>query len=564
MALKKIERVPLTSRNENLEREIVEEKTSSEIVKVNENLHISFKSNRIRYNDGEMVPLLKLNKIERNIDTGKIDFVISTKYLDKEIQLTIPRAEALNKKGILKLTEKGAKVNEYNAKYHIQSLEYQEEMIGSTSNSHSELGYFLHEGKEIFKLQKGINIESTYVGKLDLAPKGALLEYLQGIRYYVSKYPSTSLAWLIGLSSAVVAKLNKSNIDISTLLVHLIGESSKGKSTATMLAISPWSSPKLGVNSLYNSWNATENALISALSGNHGVAYALDELSMSKVENFTNLIYNITSGKDKARLTKEIELRESGTWITTIISNGEASILSKSNKNTGLDIRVLELEDIEWTIDAEHSENIKEFVNRCHGILGQDFAKKLIHTDNSDLIKIFNFERKKFIEELDNLGITDNKVDRTSSKYAVIITTAVLINRFYGTSDIRLDIDEIRKILIKTEITSIERRGLEKRAEDYLMQVVESNSSKFKNGKDDKANVDYWGTMRELSTGQIEVAILKNKFDEIMKQGRFEDPKVVIKQLKEEGKLDHENGRLTRKRKINAITTEVYVIRLSQ
>ena len=37
-----------------------------------------------------------------------------------------------------------------------------------------------------------------------------------------------------------------------------------------------------------------------------------------------------------------------------------------------------------------------------------------------------------------------------------------------------------------------------------------------------------------------------------------------IKQLKEEGKLDHENGRLTRKRKINAITTEVYVIRLSQ
>ena len=564
MVLKKIIRKPLTGRCENLETEAVEEKSSGEIVQVNENLHISFKSGRIRYNGGEMVPLLKLNKIERNIDTGKIDFVISTKYLNEEIELTIPRSEALNKKGILKLNGKGAKVTEYNAKYHIQSLEFQEEIIGRTNNSHSELGYFLHKNSKIFKLHKGINIESTYVGKLDVSPKGALLEYLDNIRYYVSQYPSTSLAWVIGLSSAVVAMLHKSNVDMNTLLVHFVGESSKGKSTATMLAISPWANPKLGINGLYNSWNATENALISALSGNHGVAYALDELSMTKVENLTSLIYNITSGKDKARLTKEIEIMKSGTWITTIISNGEASILSKSNKNTGLDIRVLELEDIEWTIDAEHSENIKDFVNRCHGTLGQDFAKKLIHTDNSDLIKIFEFERNKFIEELKKLDTIDNKVDRTSLKYAAIITTAVLINRFYVTSNIKLDIDKIREILIKTEISSIERRGLEKRAEDYLKQVVESNSSKFKNGRDDKTNVDYWGTIRELVTGQIEVAILKNKFDELIKQGRFEDSKVVLKQLREEGKLDHEKGRLTRKRKINSITTEVYVIKLSQ
>lgn len=554
----------LKSINKNSEGEIIKEKNSGEIVKVNENLYISFKSNRIRYNDGEMVPLLKLNKIERNIDTGKIDFVISTNYLNKEIELTIPRVDALNKKGILKLSEKGAKVNEYNAKYHIQSLEYQEDMIGSVNNTHSELGYFIHENNEIFKLYKGINIESNYVGKLDIEPKGALLEYLEGIRCYVSKHPSTSLAWLIGLSSAVVSILHKSNIDINTLLVHFVGESSKGKSTATMLAISPWGNPKLGINGLYNSWNATENALISALSGNHGVAYALDELSMTKVENLTSLIYNITSGKDKARLTKEIELRESGTWITTIISNGEASILSKSNKNTGLDIRVLELEDIEWTRDAEHSESIKEFVNRCHGILGQDFAKKLILSYNSDIIKIFNFERNKFIEELDKLNIIDNKVQRTSSKYAVILTTAVLINRFYIRSDIRLDIDKIRDILIKTEVESIKKRGIEKRAEDYLIQVIEANASKFKNGKDDKNNIDYWGTIKELPSGELELAILRNRFNELIKEGKFEDPKLVIKQLKQEGKLDHEEGRLTRKRKINAVVTEVYVIKLKQ
>ena len=75
-------------------------------------------------------------------------------------------------------------------------------------------------------------------------------------------------------------------------------------------------------------------------------------------------------------------------------------------------------------------------------------------------------------------------------------------------------------------------------------------------------NVDYWGTRRELANGELEIAILRNRFEEVMKQGRFEDPKVVLEQFRKEGKLDYEKGRLTRKRKINAIETQVYVIKL--
>ena len=45
-----------------------------------------------------------------------------------------------------------------------------------------------------------------------------------------------------------------------------------------------------------------------------------------------------------------------------------------------------------------------------------------------------------------------------------------------------------------------------------------------------------------------------------MKQGGFEDTGVVLDQLKKDGMLDYEEGRLTRKRKINAISTPVYVV----
>ena len=99
-------------------------------------------------------------------------------------------------------------------------------------------------------------------------------------------------------------------------------------------------------------------------------------------------------------------------------------------------------------------------------------------------------------------------------------------------------------------------------AADFILQYVERNASKFKCGKDGNPNVDYWGSRKELPGGELEITILSDRFEEIMKEGKFEDTNVVLNQLKEEGKLDYEEGRLSRKRKINAIATPVYVIKL--
>ena len=207
-------------------------------------------------------------------------------------------------------------------------------------------------------MYKAINEDSSYVGALDLKPKGNLGNYLDDLREHVVPYKNISLAFALGVSSSIVAKLNMHYKDINTLLVHPFAESTKGKSTAAMLAISVWGNPNLSGGGLYNTWNSTENALSTSLAGNYGIAYALDELSMSKIEDTTSLIYNLVGGKDKARLTKDIELRAAATWTTSIISTGEVSLLSKAKNNTGLDIRVLELGGIVWTEDANHSDQV--------------------------------------------------------------------------------------------------------------------------------------------------------------------------------------------------------------
>lgn len=604
MVLKKIIRKPLTGGYKNLKTELFEEKINEDITerelrqnqevlvnneeiipqestnkdniimekkeelngleKVDDEISICYESGKLFYNGDKTSNLLKVGVPEINIDTNNVMLPITTKYLNRDIKILIPRDKAMSKREIIKLSLQGADVTEENAKYHIRSIEYQERKIGRVNNTHSELGFAKYKEKEIFKLYKAINEDSSYVGALDLKPKGNLGNYLDDLREHVVPYKNISLAFALGVSSSIVAKLNMHYKDINTLLVHLFAESTKGKSTAAMLAISVWGNPNLSGGGLYNTWNSTENALSTSLAGNYGIAYALDELSMSKIEDTTSLIYNLVGGKDKARLTKDIELRAAATWTTSIISTGEVSLLSKAKNNTGLDIRVLELGGIVWTEDANHSDQVKALVNRNYGVFGADFVKRLIEFPADRLKEIFEEEREIFIRKVKEKNIQDDMLSRTSCKYAIVTLTIRLINSRYKDRGIILDIEGIRELLVDTEINSINRRGIKRKAEDWLIQYIESNASKFKSGKETNTNVDYWGTRKELPNGELEVAILTNKFEEIMRKGKFEDTKVVLEQLKKEGKLEYEAGRLTRKRKVNAIQTPVYVIRLSQ
>lgn len=604
MVLKKIIRKPLTGGYKNLKTELFEEKINEDITerelrqnqevlvnneeiipqestnkdniimekkeelngleKVDDEISICYESGKLFYNGDKTSNLLKVGVPEINIDTNNVMLPITTKYLNRDIKILIPRDKAMSKREIIKLSLQGADVTEENAKYHIRSIEYQERKIGRVNNTHSELGFAKYKEKEIFKLYKAINEDSSYVGALDLKPKGNLGNYLDDLREHVVPYKNISLAFALGVSSSIVAKLNMHYKDINTLLVHLFAESTKGKSTAAMLAISVWGNPNLSGGGLYNTWNSTENALSTSLAGNYGIAYALDELSMSKIEDTTSLIYNLVGGKDKARLTKDIELRAAATWTTSIISTGEVSLLSKAKNNTGLDIRVLELGGIVWTEDANHSDQVKALVNRNYGVFGADFVKRLIEFPADRLKEIFEEEREIFIQKVKEKNIQDDMLSRTSCKYAIVTLTIRLINSRYKDRGIILDIEGIRELLVDTEINSINRRCIKRKAEDWLIQYIESNASKFKSGKETNTNVDYWGTRKELPNGELEVAILTNKFEEIMRKGKFEDTKVVLEQLKKEGKLEYEAGRLTRKRKVNAIQTPVYVIRLSQ
>ena len=95
---------------------------------------------------------------------------------------------------------------------------------------------------------------------------------------------------------------------------------------------------------------------------------------------------------------------------------------------------------------------------------------------------------------------------------------------------------------------------------DYIKQYISKFKRKFET--DDNVPIDTSGKLipkREW----IEVQMNKISFEEMIKQGGYEDKNVVLKELKQNGYLNCESDRFTRSRKNSlGYTEDVYVIKL--
>lgn len=135
-------------------------------------------------------------------------------------------------------------------------------------------------------------------------------------------------------------------------IVHLVGGSSRGKSTALKVAASLIGSadgPK-EANAYVQSWNSTENAMEGPLEARSDAPSFYDELyELPRNVDILALLYRATNGRGKRRMTKEIEARMVKVWKTQILSTGEGSFASRIAQEGheyfpgGLQFRVIEL-----------------------------------------------------------------------------------------------------------------------------------------------------------------------------------------------------------------------------
>lgn len=419
---------------------------------------------------------------------------------------------------------------------------------------HSKLGFSEYEGKLIYKLHKTIGIDSTYIGSYKIEPKGTMDEYLKMINEQVLGHTELEFALSLGISSELLAYIGE-ELGLDSNIVHIVGNSTTGKSTALKLAISCFGYPGCNEESLYGTYNGTNNALIKKLGGLRGVPYALDEISMSDSNNFTKFIYSLANGADKERLNKDSELMKKESWLTTILSNGEKSIIRSSSKNAGVQVRVIEAENFTWTKSSKHAESINRVILNNYGHFGIKFAEYLLEQNKEDLIKQYKYEKDKLSNKLKSINVYDDMTDRRCNKFTIIIQTALMLK---DALNIELDIDGIIDMIISIEKESIRNRNFNESVIDYIKGYVETYRNQF-DSITKATTPKVLGKITEKED-YIEVQMMKESFKHMINEGGYEDEKVVLKELKKSGYLDCESDRYTRTRKGNEGKNIDYIV----
>ncbi|MCL1846151.1 MAG: DUF927 domain-containing protein [Defluviitaleaceae bacterium] len=527
-----------------------------------------------------------LSNVWRVLEDGSIILELEYEYMGITQKIKLPRGD-LKKSELVKYASQGLNATESNAKYVVDFITLQEaERDEPPKLIHRGVGMDVfkddtRKGKHIFKGHRAIGVKSEYIGDLVVKPKGTLEMFKAFAQKYIIDNP-LSLAVAFGLSAIVVGFLGD-RLQTESLVIHLSGESTTGKSTATRLAVSMGSLPSfLEPHTLMNTFDGTENALLATLLYNFGFPACFDEADANDRKDLSQFIYRMTSGREKKRLTKEGHQKATVTYRTTILTNGEKRLTANSNQNTGKEIRVLSFDSISWTKSATHAETVNHFVTEeCYAVPIYYLARHMLKLGINEVLKRYEANRKLFISRS---LVNDSFTARASGKYAFILTATELANECM---DLCLPFETILDALVQNEAETQDNRDIAKKAYDYLMEQFNVNIDKFSLASptivhhpitgsvklsESSATREVWGIRipqnnKPMFNGNkciMNVCIAKEKCEELLRKGGFQEPKVVFKKFKERQWLDCENDRYTRTRKIKESGTAVtvYAIRI--
>lgn len=338
------------------------------------------------------------------------------------------------------------------------------------------------------------------------------------------------------------------------ILINLFGNSTTGKSTICKFAVSLFGYPGIKENGLFFTYNATDNAIMKRMEGIYGCPLAIDELSMSDSKK-KNLVYKFHSGKNKYRLNQDSSQKENDGWLGSIFTNGEKSLIKSSSKNVGIQLRVIEVANVQWTKSAEHAEKINEVIMNNYGHIGPMFAEFIMSKDKEELKNKYDKSVEYLMRVFDKKSVKDNFTKRRVANYAMIHLTGKLFSEMFGTE---IELKDIVRMFIEIEKESIKSRNFEDSAFEYVKSYVTKHINKFETDSN-KVRGEVWGYINNKKD-YVEVEINPIKFDEMLKEGGYEDKDVVLKEFKKNGILNCDKDRYTRKRKHGSLGKTTMIV----
>jgi len=223
--------------------------------------------------------------------------------------------------------------------------------------------------------------------------------------------------------------------------LHLIGESSSGKTTIAIAAASIWGMPK----QYMQSWRATANGLEGvALAHNDGFLI-LDEINECAAQQLGPAVYMLSNGSTKMRSNSTGNPQPVQRWLVQFLSTGEQSLShvlrdAGMRTNAGQEIRLVEIpvdagcgygafETIHGYATArEFADALKHACGEVHGAAGEAWLKVLTSKKSEIARQLPNLMQEFVASEVP--AEAADQISRVAKRFAMVAAAGELATQF--------------------------------------------------------------------------------------------------------------------------------------
>lgn len=505
------------------------------------------------------------------VDSVVTDIDTCEQYLNVHFDLedgmrrdfTYPRAWLTESK-IEKLIAIGCQVTKQSVQFLIKSIENQE-VNAEKKYVHSLIGFGEFQGKKIFKGANAIGVRSTLKDKFRIAPCGDFEVWKQMVSKEVLGLIPLEFVLTCGICGVIIDFL-KEKVILGNLCVHLVGESSCGKTTSALLALSCGSAPDMFGNNCVMNFSDTPNSLMRAMKDSY--TCLVDEGSLLNCErDTTQMLYALSCGIEKKRCAQDKGLKEGVQFHTAIIMTSEHSILRQANNNSGILVRNIEITNVTYTKSAKSADEINKVIKENYGHVIPLVAKQLLKMGEEKVIEMLTEEMSIIIANEKRDGTYNPFTERASKMVAVVMVGVTLLSQILK---MEFHKEEIRMFLAEHSLVKdIDTVQIGKRCMEFFVQFLSCNKAQFVwttnadnvskcRGRFQKTKATVLNTGE---TSNLKLFISDIEFEKILKEGKFNNKNIVLKQWREYGYLQSQKDRyVSRVRITDEIPINGYII----
>lgn len=342
-----------------------------------------------------------------NSEDGSIGRLLRFAYRGRRIEWVMPM-ELLAGKGdeVLKALMRQGLDIEYNQRRHIApylaSHHSLERVLATTTKpGWHESGAFVLPSRIIGG--DGVRFQESGRAASLFTTKGDLAQWQTRVAHYCVGNPVLIVSVCCALAGPLLAK-----VGVNGGGIHLVGDSSSGKSLAQLVAASVWGNP----STFAASWDVSKGGVEIEAASRNDTLLILDEIKRADPKRVQEMAYAIANGMGKSTMTRERESRSKLTWRVLALSSGErslsehAALSGMGGSHAGAELRLVDVnagtrpyrafDDVHGLTGQEFHRTLSDAVGRYYGHLGPAFVEQLLRLEEEQLYIDFQTLRDTF------------------------------------------------------------------------------------------------------------------------------------------------------------------------